>query len=622
MFSFKKINFSKKTESILNWIASNSLVGDYVILELDEKIITLVSNNNKLVVCPSVPYEIKQGLLSPAFVITDKTDFVSRYLQGLLVIYQDSTLSVFENPKRHKTLLPIRFGLAEIEKNELLAIARESLVVLLNLDNLESSNDKILGQSDRLRLPSGAGVALWVEGVVRGSIIIDSGLTLSESVIRAIKLASRDLRFKPITFDEVSKAQIEITIIGELKVESTEAVIEYTNGYLAISEQGRGWYIPEVFNCRNFFNYEDFKSSLLFDKARLSVNSNYKILSFAVEDFIESAGGAFTLKGPIICKKHPKSINSEAVSEMAEAAAKWICVLQEADGCVPAAYDVLSGRSKQVVDWPRLTFTAWALAEYGKYSGADEYISAARKAYLYFEKYFIHEIPVNVEASRLAIAYAYAGNYLLAAGNIPAAKIIKEKLVGIDESALQTISAINTLSFRVRLVKNGEGTYETLLDSFHNLVSRFNKEKNNLSTEIATYPELAVVASELYKYYKDIRYKEIADEIFLWLKKHQRKDGAFAASVRGGQPYTRGTTKIFEVLALESEVNKESIHLALDWIWSMQYDANNTFYIRKNSIPYVTGSFRSSVGNTDAWIDSAAHFIIGVSRMSLDRELI
>ena len=128
--------------------------------------------------------------------------------------------------------------------------------------------------------------------------------------------------------------------------------------------------------------------------------------------------------------------------------------------------------------------------------------------------------------------------------------------------------------------------------------------------------------------------EEFSDSVAVWLKKHQLPNGAFPESTHSassGQAesdfvytptpnlvwgYTRGTGKIFEVLALAPEKNKAAIANVLQWLFSMQYDGENTFFIADTIRPMIVGGFRHDYLNQELWIDSAAHVILGGTRLT------
>lgn len=612
MLKLFKNKLTPKALSALDWILVNSVKGEVVAVLSNEKNIFFVSDGSKLVKTTSA----ERDVLKSAFIIVEGVSNLGKYSSTHSLIYEDFDFQLLEDVARHKGLIPVRFGLNESEKKELLSLARCTMLNFFDSKEIGDSSKEILLDFERLGMTGGAGVAVWVEGEVRGSMIIDSGLSLRDSVVKASKLAVRDLRFKPVTKIELSSAQIEITIISEVKIIAHKQEINYNNGYLAVSNDIRGWYIPEVFNCRNFWSYSEFRDSLLLSKAKLPAGTEYQLFNFTVQDFIDNNNHFLNLNGPIV-DRGATNLVDEAIFMKAKSAADWICASQEYDGNIPAIIDVISGCVKQRTDWVRLTFVAWALSDFGVRTKDPMYVSAAEKAYSYFEKYFIDENPVNMDPLTLGIAYSYAGKYLLSAHCNDKAKMIEKRISGIDDKNINIFSAINILSFRVRFAVMTHSSFGNQIDLFFNLVSKFKEDKTKPETQIATYPELAVVASELYKHFGEEVYQEIATEIYLWLKGHQLSDGSFKARVGGGLAYTRGTTKVFEVLSVDNQTHSEAIELSLSWIDKMQYNSFNTFFVKDKNKPRIIGSLRSGVGNTDAWIDSAAHFIIGVSRLNL-----
>ena len=97
----------------------------------------------------------------------------------------------------------------------------------------------------------------------------------------------------------------------------------------------------------------------------------------------------------------------------------------------------------------------------------------------------------------------------------------------------------------------------------------------------------------------------------------QLRDGSFPATSRGGTPYVRGTGKVFEVLAARLGCGRDAVLAAARWLLNLQYDRANTFFVAVPVRERILGGFRHDYGNPEAWIDAAAHFILGGARCML-----
>ena len=145
------------------------------------------------------------------------------------------------------------------------------------------------------------------------------------------------------------------------------------------------------------------------------------------------------------------------------------------------------------------------------------------------------------------------------------------------------------------------------------LKENFEEElKSGRSINLAVWAELVNIFSD----FDDEFSGRVAD----WLKKQQLPNGAFPESTTSNFVYTRGTGKIFEVLALKPEKNKEEIKKVLDWLFSMQYDEENSFFVSEEIRPRVIGGFRHDYFNSEAWIDAAGHILLGGARLILSQK--
>jgi hypothetical protein len=100
-----------------------------------------------------------------------------------------------------------------------------------------------------------------------------------------------------------------------------------------------------------------------------------------------------------------------------------------------------------------------------------------------------------------------------------------------------------------------------------------------------------------------------------WLRSQQLASGAFPDTTESDFVYSRGTGKIFEVLALYPDESPGVLDGALGWLLSMQYRPDSAFFIPHEHWPRVLGGLRHDCYGPDAWIDAAGHFLLGLARL-------
>ncbi len=551
-------------------------------------------------------------------------------------IFSSPEIEILERTDRLVQVRPLRWGFDEEERIIALKIARHALEKFF-VTGERFTREYFSTLSERFQLSITLDVALWTKGHLRGSSIVERR-HLGEGIADAAVNASRDPRFKPLSPEELADTQIEITIMHDLRlpllpVEFGRNAIYSEKGYLlqqkttrghsnilknvgmksGVEKNGegrKGWFLPEAHNARRFQNLEDFLGDLAESKAGLS-RAAYKdadISIFEVDDFIESEDGKkhLSLFGPVVA---PESVilNSEFIIQRLRMAADWLCRIQEPDGNLPPIIDPLTGRQTQI-DWPRLAFTALALAEFGKAAGEQRYSIAAEKSFEYLKSYLITNSQFQISNSELTLAYF--GQLSLALGKPneagAAADRILSRLAALNFEPL-TFAQIASFFKMIRADHRFSTPFENL--------TRILKEKFAASLESGRAENLAVWAELAHSFHgsHEIFYQRVND----WLKGHQLSDGAFPESTIGGVPYTRGTGKVFEVLALDPGKNKDAIDMCLAWLLSMQYDQENTFFIREEIRPKVIGGFRHDYLTVEAWIDAAGHVLLGVSRLRI-----
>jgi AmmeMemoRadiSam system protein A len=140
------------------------------------------------------------------------------------------------------------------ERQELLGIARESIARALAGDRSQA-HSRVSPQgrgrplAGRLAQPGGAFVTIKIGQSLRGCIgYIESPLPLAEVVREvAVKSATEDPRFVPMTQTELAGATLEISILSPLRQIADQSEIEVgKHGLLLESGRHRGLLLPQV----------------------------------------------------------------------------------------------------------------------------------------------------------------------------------------------------------------------------------------------------------------------------------------------------------------------------------------------------------------------------------------
>ncbi|HEX9828624.1 MAG TPA: AmmeMemoRadiSam system protein A [Bacteroidota bacterium] len=133
----------------------------------------------------------------------------------------------------------------EKERNELLRTARESIQRLLEGGSAEAPSVK----SRALQEPRGAFVTLRMGGELRGCIgYIEPNLPLAQTVQEvAQKAAFEDPRFSPLSSEELSVVEIEISVLSLVeRVTDIQEIEIGTHGLVIESGALRGLLLPHV----------------------------------------------------------------------------------------------------------------------------------------------------------------------------------------------------------------------------------------------------------------------------------------------------------------------------------------------------------------------------------------
>ncbi len=179
--------------------------------------------------------------------------------------------------------------LAEKDKKELLRIARRSIESAVG--GARSTPDK--SGSESLMEPSGVFVTLRQEGDLRGCIgYVEPKIPLIDAVKEvAVKAATEDPRFLPLSGKELDATQIEISVLSGLsQIEDTGTIEIGKHGLVIDAGFTRGLLLPGVavefhWTREQFLDHTAAKAGL---SPEIWRTGQVRIFTFTTETFSES----------------------------------------------------------------------------------------------------------------------------------------------------------------------------------------------------------------------------------------------------------------------------------------------------------------------------------------------
>ncbi len=528
--------------------------------------------------------------------------------EGFVTLFASPLISVEEKIDRSNGARPLRFPLSIEEKKHAFASARAAMKEYWENPGSSEAAESAAAHENAM---AHIGVALWVGGCMRGSHVT-SRQTVDAAIRSSTREAMMDLRFKPVTREELERVRIEITILSPLafpltKEELARNEVYVEKGYLIKNGKQSGLYLPEIFNIREFGTLTELIASLGREKAGINHGdiSQSEVHIFEVDDFIESTDhhSVLTLHGPVIATT--KGVGIEILQKMGILAADWLLLRQDKDGNIPPILNVRGALGAQV-DWVRLAFTALALAHFGAHTKNARFVAGAQKSFSYL---MTHLPELEKKAGEnIMLILAYTGQLASALGDTRANVLIKEKLLPYldSPSATDPISLCQTVSFIMSESPTARAHAISKV-RIAQLYQRFTRARKDGSPSLALWAELAVASLHVDK--------TVHADVMLWLLSHQRPDGSFPNCSNSTFVYTRGVGKIFEVLAGNEFVPREVLARTQGWLQRMQYNEENTFFIQEDMQARMWGGFRHDPMHPNAWIDAAGHVLYGITRM-------
>jgi hypothetical protein len=519
-------------------------------------------------------------------------------------------LVVIERDAPHGIERPLRLGLGTEEGSRVLMHARKSAERFLGGSGHDASVQRS-GEHTRLAQRTAVAVALWTRGRLRGSVITSPGPAL-RTVGQAVVSAYQDARFPRLSAADLDETIFQVGFLHAPRVPLSRHEIETRDAYpdkaLFLSDGTRsGAYMPEAFNVfpRRTVRLQSLTESLARDKMGLQTfGPSARIEVCEVTEVIESAdrSRALRLDGPVACLDDP-SPRSRAQAA-GQAACAWLAAIQGEDGSLPLFVRPSTGKGEGV-DVVRSAMTAEALAAFGVAYGLESAVESARRVLAWLDRSRAEWIQKRAVALPTTIYRGKAALHLGDDGALEAAaRSAVEQLEGPDPGPLVLAHAASFLDGASARHPPAARKCESLR---FELVERFTRATaSDSAVSLAEWAELGAAFPV-----RSTTSREVCD----WLRGWQLASGAFPETTMSDFVYSRGTGKVFEVLALRPTESPGPLDRALGWLLSMQYRPDSAFFVPHEHWRRVLGGLRHDPYGPDAWIDAAGHFLLGLARL-------
>ncbi len=552
----------------------------------------------------------------PAFIICTPLTKEDAFTTAMIVKRQDwhpifttPTIEIWENISHFIFKnRPLRFGLDLNEKEFLITTIRSYLGNIIS--NIPVAKKPLIPLSARLLEHTDLDVTMWTNGKLRGSIILQNQ-PLINGLKEAALRATTDHRFKPLASNELAHTAIEINLISTLHIPITEKEVLanniYTNKtYRAQINQAQGWYTPAVFNCRTFSDLKTFTESLIIEKIGHKITKPLPIYTIShTENFIslsETSNQILNLNGPL-----PES-TTLSLTELKQATARYLGLIQETDGNLPAIINPMQGE-QSVFDSVRLAHSIWALNHNARVTADQKTRQVAAKAYEYLKTLlkqpgYLKFLQPYQKA--LMLVYMHHASVILA--DSPLSTFITDLILEIDETLLPTepILFLQLAQWHFQTftsISKAEKYITPILRSFEEKIAK------KQSFELASYIDLIPSLRTLGTITSNPILLKKADEITDWYYEEQLSIGSFPSFHGSNYSYTRGTIKILETLSQIVKLDKLKF-LPLNWLTSMQYTTNTTYFVKPELQTKILGGFRHDAHNASVWIDASSHLLL------------
>jgi AMMECR1 len=547
-------------------------------------------------------------------------------LSGFRAVVSMRDIVVLERDAPHPRHRPLRLGLDLDEGGWLLARARLEATRVLTKDAPDAPTMREPPPPPRLSSQRAtAALSIWTRGRIRGSVI-----TAPSSISRAMQMgmrwACRDDRFPRLTAEDLEESLLQVGFVHEPAIVVSRQEIETEDAYpdkaIWVSDGTRsGAYMPEIHNVAPEQRFERLVSRLAHDKAgmgrrtssgktsddarALDLGPKVVVTARAVSEVIERRGqkGVLLLEGPVVAPV--RGDTNRGGLEAGRLAVSWLATVQVDDGALPSFVRPSTGAGVER-HAPRMAATAEALIAFAESAGDDQAALIAKRVLAHLDR-------AKAEGSQppdlALLTVAYRGKAAARLGDEAelrrAVKEVFARLDGADAGPLPLSQALSLLALASPRIPEAA----TRADALERvLAGRFTRaQSSGAALSLAEWAELAAVRTDTPS--------APSGDVARWLAGLQLHSGAFPNTTASDFVYSRGTGKVFEVLAARKRDHAENVDAALAWLISMQYTADSAYCIPDEHKPRLIGGLRHDYFHMDAWIDGAAHLLLGVARL-------
>ncbi len=528
---------------------------------------------------------------------------------GWRPILRFDALSVSERDAPHGGPRPLRLGLTGAEGWALLQAARAAAEDVV-AGGPPPRETETRGAEPRLSQRTVLAVSMWTRGRLRGSVVSPPGRALVMAR-RSGEWACQDPRFERPTLAELDDTVFQVGLVHAPAIPLSRDEIRERDAYpdkaLFVSEGARfGAYMPEVFNIRAPRKLAPLLRSLAIEKAGLEgVGAHTRIEACEVSEVVESADRtrAVALDGPIarVAVDEPEGL-AGAARAAGSAACAWLVSVQQEDGSWPVRVRPATGEGEGR-DPVRVALVAFALATFGVAARVDAAPRAASRALAWLARTRsewtrdpVRALWTHCYVGRTATCLDEADAFASAAAGVRevAHAAARDRLAAQHAASFSREAAARDADAARRAGSLGGALYE-----------EFRRARDGGSPmSLAGWAELAAAFSSD---------SPQAREITGWLRSYQLPDGSFPDTTASRFAYTRGTGKVFEVLARTCSDAEPALERSLGWLRTMQYRLDSVFFVPEEHRARVLGGLRHDVYDTAAWVDAAGHLLIGLA---------
>ncbi len=484
------------------------------------------------------------------------------------------------------------------------------VVVQGDMEYTKEEYGEILQNIKRLSVRGSAGVSLFVDGILRGSMII-AHQQLSHGLVEAVLRALRDERFVRISREEIDHTTIQVSFFSELFLpplfsERRRNLPLPRKGYSLMRGVSRGYYLPTIFCLGVFPTLSFITERLVTEKLQDKYSpSDEKDLSvFEVCQFYEAKDRKSTVTSygtAHVTRESALAIcnASQGLQKAQEAGYQFLTGFVEKDVVPPSLFNPLTNTfSYHKI---RVMFTVFALVIYGKKHGHTDVLGYARR--IYERSVAEHEEESIVDTVEKGFFLAYRGRLAQALYGVSGSAPYVPLLASYTPSMVKEPLLISTLAcfFLER------GDVATARTYGEKLVKLFRK-KQDAKQEIPLADFVDVV------YFVDCfslgGESGIRGTLHFFLK-YQNRNGSFWSTTKNNLGYGRGTAKIIEVLFRYRHYQdvEEALTRALLYISSLTIDKESFFLDNAKKQLYRGGSMESEASSL-LYSDTVGHLLL------------